>query len=163
LRERRLRHVPLVDAEGRPGDLAWIDEIVGLAPNMTPVVLMAGGLGLHLRRLTGILPKLMLTVGDTPLLEIILRNVIDQEFVRFTRSVSYLADVIGSRFGCGHSFGVEIDQTERKGKAGALSQMPDWPDTPFVVMNADPQTTPRFELMLRFHTDTNAAATMGHA
>ena len=164
MREKRLHHVPLVDAEGRLVDLAWIDEIVGLTPNTTRVVLMAGGLGLRLRPLTETLPKPMLLVGDTPLLEIILRTFIDQGFGRFTLSVSYLADVIRTHFGDGHSFGVEIDyidETERMGTAGALSLMPDWPETPFVVMNADLLTTLRFEQMLRFHTDTNAIATMG--
>jgi NDP-sugar pyrophosphorylase family protein len=47
------------------------------------------------------------------------------------------------------------------GTAGALSLMPDWPETPFVVMNADLLTTLRFEKMLRFHSDANALATMG--
>ena len=164
MREKRLHHVPLVDAEGRLVDLAWVDEIVGLSPNTTRVVLMAGGLGLRLRPLTETLPKPMLPVGDMPILEIILRNFIDQGFGHFTLSVSYKADVIRNHFGNGHSLGVEIDyidESDRMGTAGALSVMPTWPDTPFVVMNADLLTTLRFEQMLRFHTDNNAIATMG--
>lgn len=164
MREKRLHHVPLVDDEGRLADLAWIDEEVGLTPNTTHVVLMAGGLGMRLRPLTEHLPKPMLPVGDRPLLEIIIRNFVDQGFGRFTISVNYLADLIRKHFGDGSSLGVEIDyidETERMGTAGALSVMKDWPETPFVVMNGDLLTTLRFEQMLRFHTDGNSSATIG--
>ena len=164
MREKRLHHVPLLDDDGRITDLAWIDEIVGLTPNTTRVVLMAGGLGTRLRPLTEHLPKPMLPLGDRPLLEIIIRNFVDQGFGRFTISVNYLAETIRRHFGDGRALGVEIDyidETERMGTAGALSLMKDWPDTPFVVMNGDLLTTLRFEQMLRFHTDSNSTATMG--
>jgi dTDP-glucose pyrophosphorylase len=164
MREKQLHHVPLVDDEGRLADLAWIDEVVGLTPNNTRVVLMVGGLGMRLRPLTEHRPKPMLPVGNRPLLEIIIRNFVDQGFGRFTLAVNYLADQIRDHFGDGSSLGVEIDyinETERMGTAGALSVMKEWPDTPFVVMNGDLLTTLRFEQMLRFHTDGNSSATIG--
>lgn len=164
MRERRLHHVPLVDSSGRLVDVAWVDEVVGLAPNTTHVVLMAGGLGTRLRPLTEHLPKPMLPVGDKPVLEILIRNFIDQGFGRFTISVNYLAERIRDHFGDGSSLGVEIDyiqEIDRMGTAGALSLLNDWPVAPFVVMNADLLTTLRFEQMLRFHIDGNSSATMG--
>lgn len=164
MRERRIHHVPLLDEAGRLADLAWVDEIIGLSPNTTRVVLMAGGLGQRLRPLTDSLPKPMLPVGDRPLLELILRNLVDQGFGRFTLSVNYLAELIRDHFGDGSGLGVEIDyidERERMGTAGALSLMQEWPETPFVVMNADLLTTLRFENMLKFHTAEYALATMG--
>jgi dTDP-glucose pyrophosphorylase len=164
MREKRLHHVPVVDDSGRIVDLAWVDEIVGLTPNTTRVVLMAGGLGMRLRPLTEHLPKPMLPVGDKPLLEIIIRNFVEQGFGRFTISVNYLAEKIRNHFGDGRSLGVEIDyvnERERMGTAGALSLLNEWPDSPFLVMNGDLLTTLRFEQILRFHADANSLATMG--
>lgn len=164
MRERQLHHVPLVDEEGRLADVAWIDEVVGLTPNTTRVVLMAGGLGMRLRPLTEHIPKPMLPVGNRPILEIIIRNLVDQGFGRFTISVNYLAERIRKHFADGRSLGVEIDyinETERMGTAGALSVMKEWPETPFLVMNGDLLTTLRFEHMLRFHIDVNSSATIG--
>lgn len=164
MREKRLHHVPLVDSEGRIVDISWIDEIVGLKPNNTRVILMAGGLGMRLRPLTDNLPKPMLKIGNKPLLEVIFQNFIEQGFGKFTISVNYLADIIKKHFGDGRSLGVDIDyinETNRMGTAGALSLLDEWPDTPFVVMNGDLLTTLKFENVLRFHTDSNSIATMG--
>lgn len=164
MRERRLHHVPLLDEQGRLADLAWVDEIIGLTPNTTRVVLMAGGLGQRLRPLTEHTPKPMLPVGGRPLLEVIIRNLVEQGFGRFTISVNYLGGQIRDHFGDGGSLGVEIDyidEQERMGTAGALSLLRDWPDSPFVVMNGDLLTTLRFEQLLQFHIAENASATMG--
>lgn len=164
MREKRLHHVPLVDAEGRVVDLAWVDEIVGLEPNKTRVVLMAGGLGTRLRPLTNTIPKPMLRVGERPLIEVMIQNLIDQGFSRFTLAVNYLSEMITEHFGDGSSLGVEIEyiyERERMGTAGALSLMETWPDSPFIVMNGDLLTSLRFEHMLRFHAEEKSIATMG--
>lgn len=119
---------------------------------------------MRLRPLTEHLPKPMLPVGDRPLLEVIIRNFLEQGFGRFTISVNYLADVIRSHFGDGSALGVEIDyidENERMGTGGALSLMKEWPETPFVVMNGDLLTTLSFDQMLRFHMESNSSATMG--
>jgi len=164
MREKRLHHVPLVDADRRIIDLVWIDEIAGLTPNTTRVVLMAGGLGTRLRPLTESTPKPMLSVGDRPLLETTITNMLDQGFTQFTISVNYLADTIRNHFGDGSAMGVSIDyitETERMGTAGALSLLQDWPDAPFIVMNGDLLTTVRFDKMLSFHKENNSSGTMG--
>jgi dTDP-glucose pyrophosphorylase/CBS domain-containing protein len=164
MRERRLHHIPLVDDDGRVVDIAWVDEIVGLNTNSTRVVLMAGGLGMRLRPLTEQTPKSMLPIGDQPLLEIIIRSLIDQGFGRFTLSVNYLSEIIRAHFGDGSSLGIEIDyidEKERMGTAGALSLIEEWPESPFIVMNGDLLTTLRFDRMMKFHVDSNSIATMG--
>lgn len=164
MREKRLHHVPLIDSERRIVDLAWVDEIIGLEPNKTRIVLMAGGLGKRLRPLTDSVPKPMLQVGNRPLIEVMIQNLIDQGFSRFTLAVNYLSEMIEQHFGDGSQLGVEIEyihEKERMGTAGALSLMHQWPDSPFVVMNGDLLTSLRFEQMLRFHVEEKSLATMG--
>lgn len=163
MRERSLHHIPVVDSEGRLVALALRDEPTGAEPRTTPVVLMAGGLGIRLRPLTDSLPKPMIPVGDRPLLERIITRFKDQGFSHFTLSLNYLGNVIRDHFGDGSSLGVEIDyveETKRMGTGGALSLLPHRPEELFVVMNGDILTTTSFGAMLDFHVETGSAATI---
>lgn len=163
MRERHLHHVPLVDAEGRVVDLLWIDDIARTTRRSTPVVLMAGGLGLRLRPLTETVPKPMLPIGGRPILEQIIESFAEQGFVHFTLSINYLGEIIRNHFGDGAQFGVEIDyveETDRMGTAGALSLLGEPPTEPVIVMNGDLLTSIRFDALLRFHNDTKAVATL---
>jgi dTDP-glucose pyrophosphorylase len=163
MRERQLHHVPIVDAEGRIVDLLWIDDITRTQRKSTPVILMAGGLGMRLRPLTESVPKPMLPIGGRPILEQILQSFSEQGFVRFTLSINYLGEVIREHFGDGREFGVEIDyveEPERMGTAGALSLLPQRPEEPVIVMNGDLLTSIRFDSLLKFHHETEATATL---
>lgn len=163
MRARRLHHVPVVDAEGRLVDLAWIDELSGISRRETTVVLMAGGLGQRLRPLTETVPKPMLPIGGRPILEHILRSFVDQGFVRFIISLNYLGETVRDYFGDGSAFDAEIvyvEEKERLGTAGALSLLPEQPAGPFIVMNGDLLTQMRFDALLRFHAETEATATL---
>lgn len=163
MRARSLHHIPIVDDHGRFVDLAWIDEVSGLVRRETQVVLMAGGLGRRLRPLTETVPKPMLPIGGRPILEHILRNFVDQGFVRFTISLNYLGEKVRAHFGDGTAFGAAIDyveEQERMGTAGALSLLTERPSAPFLVMNGDLLTQMRFDALLRFHDETGATATL---
>ena len=163
MRERQLHHVPLVDAAGRVVDLLWIDDVARTARRSTPVILMAGGLGMRLRPLTETLPKPMLPIGGRPILEQIIESFAEQGYVRFTLSLNYLGEIIRDHFGDGARFGVEIDyieETDRMGTAGALSLLPERPAEPVIVMNGDLLTSVRFDALMRFHHETGAAATL---
>ncbi len=163
MRERKLQHVPVLDADGKLLDLATVDELFGVAPRNTRVVLMAGGLGTRLRPLTETIPKPMLDVGGRPLLEQIIAGFADQGFTRISVSVNYRKEMVQDHFGDGAKFGVEIDYIEEDaplGTAGALSLMPSRPKAPFIVMNGDLLVSMRFSNLLKFHQDVEAVATM---
>lgn len=163
MRARSLHHVPVIDEGGHLVELAWIDDLSGLARRDTRVVLMAGGLGQRLRPLTETLPKPMLPIGGRPILEHILRSFVNQGFVRFSISLNYLGEKVRAHFGDGAEFGAEIDYVEEKarlGTAGALSLLPERPTSPFIVMNGDLLTQVRFDALLRFHDEIGVAATL---
>ncbi|MBW8636206.1 nucleotidyltransferase family protein [Hoeflea sp. WL0058] len=163
MRERQLHHVPLIDAESRIVDLLWIDDITRAARRTTPVLLMAGGLGMRLRPLTESIPKPMLQIGGRPILEQIIENLADQGFTRFVLSINYLGDIIRDHFRDGSRFGVQIDyveENERMGTAGSLSLLPQYPKEPMIVMNGDLLTSVRFDALLLFHHETDAVATL---
>lgn len=163
MRERSLHHIPVVDPSGHLVALALRDAPERAEPRTTPVVLMAGGLGMRLRPLTETLPKPMIHVGDRPLLERIVTRFKDQGFSRFTLSLNYLGQVIRDHFGDGSALGVRIDyveETRRMGTGGALSLLPHRPAESFVVMNGDILTTTSFGAMMDFHAESGSAATI---
>lgn len=163
MRERSLHHIPVVDTAGRLVALALRDEPTGAESRTTPVVLMAGGLGMRLRPLTDSLPKPMIPVGDRPLLERIVMRFKEQGFSHFTLSLNYLGNVIRDHFGDGSVLDVRIDyveETRRMGTGGALSLLPQRPEEPFVVMNGDILTTTSFGAIMDFHAETGSVATI---
>ena len=163
IRARKLHHVPVLDREGRLVDLALVQDLFGVTPKDTRVVLMAGGLGTRLRPLTETVPKPMLTVGGKPLLEQIIGVFADQGFWRVSISVNYRAEMVRDHFRDGADFGVEIDYIEeeqRMGTAGALSLLAERPDEPFIVMNGDLLVTLQFADLLAYHRDKEALGTL---
>jgi len=160
---RRLRHMPVVNRDGRLVRLEILDEFLASRERQNTVVLMAGGLGTRLRPLTEKCPKPMLKVGNRPLLESILETFIEYGFHRFYISVNYMAEVVKSHFGDGSRWGVHISylhENQQLGTAGALSLLPERPTAPLLVMNGDLLTKVNFSQLLDFHSGHHAQATM---
>ena len=163
IRERKLHHVPVLDEVGTLVDLAMVEDLFGVTPKDTRVVLMAGGLGKRLRPLTESVPKPMLPVGGKPLLEQIVAVFADQGFWKISISVNYRAEMVRDHFGDGAAFGVDIDYIEEDqamGTAGALSLLKARPEAPFIVMNGDLLVSLQFSELLAFHKEKSAAGTM---
>ena len=105
----------------------------------------------------------MLDVGGRPLLETIIRNVVQQGFRNIFISVNYRAEMIVDHFGDGAALGAAIQylhEAERLGTAGALGLLPPASELPVVVMNGDILTTINYGALLDFHNGTPAQATM---
>lgn len=164
MNEHSIRHMPVVDDEGRVIGVATTDEFLHPAPASTPVVLMAGGRGQRLYPLTKDVPKPMLPIGGVPLLEIILRSLASQGFVNVYISVNYLANVIMDHVGDGSSLGLSVKYIHEDaplGTAGALATLAGEVDEPFIVMNSDLLTHVDLREMLSFHGKQGAKATIG--
>jgi dTDP-glucose pyrophosphorylase len=163
MRERQLRHIPIVDADGTILDLVLLDEATRTERLENIVVLMAGGLGERLGELTRETPKPLLKIGDKPILEIILESFLAQGFYRFYVSVNYKSEMIEGYFGDGSKWGAEIHyirESKRLGTGGPLSLLPELPKEPFFVMNGDLLTKVNFKGMLEFHESQAQLATM---
>ena len=131
---------------------------------MTPVVVMAGGLGLRLHALTKDRPKPLLPVGNKTLLETIIDGFRDQGFRKIWLTVHYRAEMIEDYFGDGSKMGVQIryiEEREPLGTAGGLKLLPKF-DVPFIVSNADIIFMPpvQYNQMLEEHAKANALMTI---
>ena len=163
MRARQIHQIPVVDAENRVVGLEVLDSLLG-AKRENVVVLMAGGRGVRLRPLTDETPKPLLQVGAKPILETILESLIEQGFGRFYLAVNYLAERFEQHFGDGSRWGVDIRylrESKPLGTAGALSLLPERPNSPLLVMNADLVTRIGFGHLVDFHLAHKAEATMG--
>lgn len=163
MRRLGLHQVPVVRADGILVGLEVVDDFLAPPARENWVVIMAGGLGKRLEQLTRDVPKPMLPVGSRPLLETIVRGFSAQGFKHFFFAVNYKAEQIEDHFADGSAFGVEVRylrERQRLGTAGALSLLPQPPDQPIVVTNADLLTKEDFGHMLDQHAESGADATM---
>lgn len=162
MRAYTLRHIPLLDHNGRVVDLALLSELVQEAPLPLTAVVMAGGFGTRLRPLTDKVPKPMLPVGDRPLLERIIDNLRQSGVSQVMLTTHYKGEVIEDHFGDGSRFGVDINYLSEGsplGTAGVLFEMRK-ADKPFVVINGDILTGLDFRAMLQFHDEHKAEMTV---
>ncbi|GAA2894223.1 nucleotidyltransferase family protein [Microbacterium esteraromaticum] len=159
---RGIRVVAVVD-DGRIVDIVGEGERIA-TPLPTPVVLMAGGRGQRLYPITKDIPKPLVPLGETPMIDIILGRLHGQGFRRVHVSVNHLGHLIEEHLGDGSRHGLDITYLHEPmplGTAGAMAQLRDQIDSPFVVMNSDLLTDVDLRRMLGFHRDAAAHATIG--
>ena len=102
-------------------------------------IILAGGRGTRLRPYTIVLPKPLVPIGEKPILEIIITQLISNGFEHITITINYLADIIKAFFGDGSKWGIKIDYSlEEKplSTMGPLSLLTDLPEN-FLIMNGD--------------------------
>lgn len=128
------------------------------------VVILAGGKGTRLRPYTYTVPKpLMLIGGEMPILEIIIKQLINNDFKHATIAVNYKARIIRAFFDNNHKWDLKIDYSlEQKplGTAGPLTLIDDLPDD-FLVMNGDLLTDLNYKEFYKWHIDNESDITVG--
>lgn len=125
-------------------------------------VILAGGKGTRLAPYTTVFPKPLMPLGDTPILEIVLRQLAARGFDRATLAVGHLAELLEAFFGDGSKFGIAVDYSREEqplGTAGPLAFI-DGLDEPFLVMNGDVLTTLDYRAFLDEHIASGAVASV---
>lgn len=164
MQRRRLRHLPLVDAERRLVDVLLLDDLLRPAALPNAAVLMAGGDGTRLRPLTESTPKPLLRVGGKPLLEILVERLHASGVREIFLIVRYKSEMIEAHFGDGGRLGVRIRyirEVTPLGTAGGLALLPEPLTAPFFLVNGDILTKCDFRAMLEFHRRWRADLTVG--
>lgn len=161
----KLRHIPVVDAQGHVKDLIIAGETASDGPLDLPVsaLIMAGGLGTRLRPLTDTVPKPLLPVGNRPIMEDTIRQLAAAGVRRVFVATHYKAEAIEDYFGSGTRLGVEmsyIKEEQPLGTAGALRLL-EQPTEPLLVVNGDVLTRVNYRAMLTFHRENQADMTVG--
>ena len=128
------------------------------------VIIMAGGRGTRIAELFPDIPKPLIPVDGTPILEREIRSLASQGFKDIVLTVGYLADKIIAYFGDGSRLGVKIEYFVEEtplGNAGALFQLKEkLGDEPFFLLNADAAFDVDFNRMLDFHIKHGGLVTL---
>jgi NDP-sugar pyrophosphorylase family protein len=135
----------------------------GAASGMRAVIL-AGGKGVRLQPFTVNFPKPLVPLGDTPVIEVLMRRLIHSGITDITLTLGHLAELMKAYFDHRRKL-IEnitlryVDEEEPTGTAGSLTLVPDLNDT-FLVMNGDLLTDLDFHELVDFHHKQKAALTI---
>ena len=116
-------------------------------------VILAGGKGTRLRPYTVVLPKPLMPIGEYPILEVIVRQLVHFGFRHITLAVNHQAEIIQAFFGNGDKWGIKIDYSfeyQPLSTMGPLRLIRDLPDD-FLMMNGDILTDLDFREFHDFH------------
>jgi len=127
-------------------------------------VILAGGKGTRLAPYTTIFPKPLVPIGDRPILEIIIRQLVNHGLGDILLSVGHLGELIEAYFQNGHRNipGLNLEYFREKqplGTAGSLAMIPGLDET-FLVMNGDILTTLNYKALIQHHRESKAALTI---
>lgn len=120
-------------------------------------VILASGFGTRLKPLTDYQPKVMIKIGDKPILEHLVNLCRRHGVLEIVITLGYLAEIIKDYFGDGREFGVRISYTfEEKmlGGAGVLHLARSYlENSPFFVLNGDVMTNVDLSSIVEFYTN----------
>lgn len=132
--------------------------------NKKKAVIMAGGEGLRLRPFTYIIPKPLLPLGDSTILDHTVRCLIKNGFDEIFISVNYRSKRFDKWMSDGEKYNADIKlikENKKLGTAGSLYLMRDFLTNDFCMLNGDLIIKVALDEMYRFHKQNNADITIG--
>ena len=120
-------------------------------------IILAGGKGTRLRPYTVVLPKPLMPIGEFPILEVIIRQLVQHGFDHVTLAVNHQAEIIRAFFQDGAKWGIKIDYSLEDKPLSTMAPLRLIEDLPenFLVMNGDILTDLSFSDMFQEHVSKN--------
>ena len=159
--EDKFKAIPLIDENNKIVDCYFYDHFFKNNINF-PFLIMAGGFGKRLGKLTEETPKPMLKVNNIPILEHIIKKARAEHFTNIFISTHYKSEIIENYFGNGHNLNVNIKYIKEKkplGTGGSFQFMKKFKG-PVLVTNGDIISKIGYRKLLDFHLLNNGIATM---
>ena len=132
--------------------------------NKPKVVIIAGGLATRMKPITENIPKCLIDVNGTPLIEHQINFFKEHGYTDFIFCVAHLADMVKAYFGDGTKFGVNIEYSQEPkellGSGGAVKLIENIVDSTFIVFYGDNLTNLDFDSFLKFHKEKKSKFTI---
>ena len=121
------------------------------------VIILAGGKGTRLRPYTVVLPKPLMPIGEFPILEVIVRQLVQHGFDHVTMAVNHQAEIIRAFFQDGAKWGVKIDYSLEDKPLSTMAPLRLIRNLPenFMVMNGDILTDLSYSDFYEEHVSNN--------
>src|SRR6266436_4616740 len=130
--------------------------------DMKYAVILAGGRGTRLRPYTLTLPKPLVPLVDTPIVEIVIRKLANAGYDVVTLAINHMGELIQAYFGNGGRWGLIAKyslEDEPLGTIAPLRLITDLPEN-FLVINADVLSDLDLSKFLNDHIETGAIFTI---
>ncbi|MCC7125974.1 MAG: nucleotidyltransferase family protein [Acidobacteria bacterium] len=162
MRVRSIKQIPVVDADQTLIGVHYQPDMTQAIGRPNWAVIMAGGEGRRLRPLTERVPKVMLPLGERPILEQLIELLVRHRFREVFISINYLGSQIVDYFGDGSAFDCRITylrEPRALGTAGALSLLPGLPTEPLLLLNGDLVTDIDLSALMDYHHEAACLGT----
>ena len=142
--EKSITAVPILDDNKKIIDIVLLKDISSITPKAkqlrdVSVVIMAGGKGTRLYPYTKILPKPLIPIGDTPIVERIIDCYVDYGIEEFYMTVNYKKGMLKSYFNdLKATYKVNfVEENKPLGTGGSIKLIEKQFDKPLFVTNCD--------------------------
>lgn len=158
MKEQYIKAIPIVDDKNRIVDIVVLSEIeeekkktdslIGVS-----VVVMAGGKGTRLYPFTKILPKPLIPIGDTPIVERIIDYYTDFGIDSFYMTINYKKAMIRSYFEeLKPTYSIKyVEETKPLGTGGSIKLIEDKFDKPIIITNCDTLILADYDDIYQYH------------
>ena len=166
--KEKMEFLPVLDSKGKISKVHfWNDffEQTKLPPKgafNVPVIIMAGGFGTRLKPLTNVLPKPLIPIGETTMLEEIFSRFGNYGCDEFHISVNYKAALIKYYLSSQHlPYNIDyFEENKPLGTAGSLSLIREKLNKTFIVHNCDILIEQDYSEILDYHKEHDNEITL---
>lgn len=157
MKEKQIEGLPMVNDNNEVTDILFWNELNDHEPGrqsriQTPVVIMAGGKGSRLYPYTKIIPKPLIPIGDTPIVERIMNQMMEYGFYEFYLTINYKKELIKAYFNDDHPYHLHlIEENKPLGTAGSLNLVKKDIKGSFLVSNCDILVDVNYTKLLLYH------------
>lgn len=129
-------------------------------------MILAAGKGTRLKPLTDYQPKALVKVGDFPLLEVVIRQLIFHGVKEIVINIHHFGDQVIKFLEKKDNFGIDVtlsdEQDQLLNTGGGLKRASSFlkGEAPFLLCNTDILTTTDFTALYRYHCDGDSLATL---
>lgn len=165
MKEKRITAIPILNEEGIIEDIVLLnDEYHEVKGDLsrTPVVVMAGGKGTRLYPYTKILPKPLVPIGDTPIVERIINYYTEFGVRSFYMTVNYKKAMIRSYFDeVERDYSIKyVEEDKPLGTGGSIKLIKDKFDCPLFITNCDALILADYYDIYQYHLKSGNDITM---